>query len=516
MSRRDEVRIVRVLIVLLRLLDLPPAAIRLLVNALAKEAGGAMVRPAGAQVANGDMHAPEIAGFPRSRFKDRPYVDVCRGLLRDGEKGPVVRSPDDEFFPGATRPVLAHLLQHGQIHQVDALAYQIDNSLGTVASRKKNALGTISKLRRSTPGMGITIERPGRKCHSSEWVLVRQDCQVTFSVDIAREIAARARQKLSQNKPASAATTAIEAKQVDEEVLEVDEVLCQAALMLGPTGFGWIENLKSSVEKLEKRLVHISRCMAVVDRSLKPLVGGQVGDLQDVRARLQAESDRLTPTVGAVRDSFGDLLDGLLPADKEACETTQRLRDLHIGVDRAMSDPLGQRLLDHWRVNRLRDQAESRLPGDCDAAERIAERTWVNAIVMMIALTPSVTPNICCICKGAEFEIMETQDPTDGDDRAEARWARKWDRAKDLQYTIHGERVRDEELARLLRWPWERVKAVLEWINGRHPKGSDYLDRISGLDEQEPECDLDEEPPRNGSLRKDEEPYENPEEEGGD
>ena len=505
MSRKNERRIVEAFVTVIGALRLSPPSLRDLIEELAIGAHKPQASPEMTAEHGATAEEAKIAGAPLSSFPRNPHVDVGRGRLLDGPDGPQ-RDSDFELH-GATARVLAHLLVTGCIDAAEVIAYQVRDGSGTVCDRLENARSTISKTRMAIKGLGVCIpERDGKDRHETHWTLERDPHPVvTFSVDIANEAAQLARELLDQARFDKAASAAIEAIKQDTLILQAHEILCAAALKLGSNEFVDVAQLKQSRDKLTDRVTHLERILQIIANSSSEIDGNKYWDvLPTTRDALRAEGDRLKEAVNSVNAVFGPLLDRLSPDGDRANKVVQNLRHLQLGVDRAMEHPLASKLFAYKGAQRLRDQAVRRLPANCHTEER----NWVNAILMMNTIDPAISPDIRAICIATKYQILQAQDPNDGEQGVEAQWARVWDLAKDRFYTVNGSPASDEDVAKILHWPWSHVQAVRDWQRVHRPFSLEYDLGSCDMDNVASQEDVEDQPRKNGRVKVAQEPFE--------
>ncbi len=415
---------------------------------------------------------PTLAGVPPSKFKRTPYFQVGRGVLRDGRNGPVMAT---NVLKGADRKILAHLLIHGSIHVAHVIAYRVNDDLGSIRERKRNAEVAIAKIKRAVRGI-LTI---GKKddCHSLVWVVERNEAtRVEFSVELALLRAERARQELDDNKPCAALTGALDAIDEDDCIQLAHEVVCLAALMVG-TGLPLDEfRVWKSALVLEKRMTQLSRIREIIRRSV-PLIDDEdvEKEFREIDVGFSEERQRLESARGRATERFGDPYGQALPNDRVANETIAQWRREDLSLDKTRNHPLAETVLGHPSVERLRNKAEKRARDEKELDPQEVRLT-VNNIVFVKALDGRIPPRIRLICVHVAAEIKRTL-WTSCWDSIEGRAARALRKAKVAFWTEYERDPSPEELAEKLGWTVERVKEIEAWIRLQGPDPLDCGER---------------------------------------
>ncbi|MCB9852790.1 MAG: hypothetical protein H6819_06820 [Phycisphaerales bacterium] len=398
---------------------------------------------------------PKIAGVTLSKFKRQPFLDVSRGILRDGKGGPVM---GPKVLQGAEKSVLAHLVINGELSALDVIALQAQDGTGTFRVRKRNARGTISKVRSAIKGMGLEIANKNEARGAVEWVLHRQSpSRVSFSIDCAHELAIRADQELAAGNPVAALAIAKEAIDIDVLVQLAHEACCRAAMLIGSENGVAGDTVKKSISFLRKRESQVNRAIEIQRRSLSDLDDDD--DRADLEVRgnhLTNELNRIATIIATVIKQFGDPQWHMSPKDRRANEAIEKLRELRLSVDEALLNPISESILGHPKVERLRRavEAEIRRRGCDDPTEA---RKLVNACVMQKALHPGFQARIRLVCEHAKHAVREDLGLS-REKGGHLRDVTALRGAKQTFYAEHGHDPSEHEVAEILGWTVEKVR----------------------------------------------------------
>lgn len=430
--------------------------------------------------ANRSPQEGQVAGIAAADFQSRPYVDLERLAVRDGEDGLDKAKLDMKLDP-SDRGILAELYQRGQCHTFELLAVQIEKNGITPAEGERNIQSTLSNLTRRLRPVFKKVERvrrglPMRRLRDTGQVRVR------LSVEVAVKLAQEAKKLLDQGKAAEALPLAVAAIETDPYVMLAHLSLCLAARDLGP-GFTELKILEDSFRRLRRRLEGYGMVIAVLET-------GMAGEDDKVRAactdglsKLEARRREIEPVLKSVMELFD--LDGA----RELTETNEliaRLRATPMTDTETREEIIGK-IMEKESLSSL-----FRWAGRCwpylpkSMREKISPHEWGSkTISVLVKLTedPKAPADIIELIRATK-ESMRACVPTGSRHIAsDAAAVLKVDAA---YYADHGIRATDEELADMLGWTAKCVKEAREQLTSREIVDSDLIERLGDDDDEMP------------------------------
>jgi len=337
---------------------------------------------------------PSVWRVPLTHFQRKAYLDVDRGVLRDGEDGPIVTKDGLIVKPlrGLSRSskyVLAHLrLNRGRIHFMVVNAFQMKDATATVAECKSRAEIAIAKLKKPFKGTCVKIGKPDGECHSPYTPMAWNGFPVMLSIDRADALAQDGEQALRAGDPAKAAQFFIAATEKDSHVLRGHEGLCEAAIELGAGRFEHVEQLKKTVRILGTLVERFGTCLSVFPHESALNTDDADAHLHEAKEWIQTQHDGWQQLVAEVRSTFESLFPLASRKDRRANEALRQLRALNLPMDQAMGHALTMSILKATCVERLLNYVEKRLPKNAGSQERMEARGWAGGMVLMSAIDP--------------------------------------------------------------------------------------------------------------------------------
>jgi hypothetical protein len=347
-----------------------------------------------------------MAGDALPALANTPHVEVARGRLRDGPGGPVVPG---FALRGVARAILAHLRLNGTVHTLDVIALQSKDGLGTLPQRKRHVQTTMAKVRAALRRLGLSIVKPdGRR--GDVWSLAPGRVAVTFSVDDAKSVLARAGDELAKGKPREALQLAIEALTLDALVQEAHELLCRAAVRADARDGDVIARVAKSVYVLEVRAVKLGRALEIARNSLATEDDEAVrADLEIQAEKSTIERERVQKLIAETTEHFGPFGQGS-PKDRAANDAIAEIRRMNLTFEQAWQHPLFGTILAHPSVGWLLDEIVRRTrTGYVDEPAVLRER--MKAEVLVLVLNPTKPPNIRWIRRAIKHDILKIREP---------------------------------------------------------------------------------------------------------
>jgi hypothetical protein len=400
-----------------------------------------------------------IAGIPREKFQNTPFVDVGRRLVRDGPEGPVMATG---IFSKSMGMTLTDSLINDQTHMLEVMTHQVSKGSGTIQERKGSISNKIWKVNQIADDFGLVLEKPNRR-GGLIWVLKRMaDRKVIFSVDQAMPLVQEASDELKKRNYGKALLESLAALDRDCGILEAHEVLCQAAVHMSVSP-DVIDRVGKSFSFLQDRVEQIGFMLKILDRSRGSVQRDALNDSVEYYAvRFAREHERLERIIKLVLEKFGSF-DRQSPAGRAADEAIDGIRNGSFSFEQLQTHPIKDPILNHPYANWLRDKIVKDA-GARDAEEQQALRARVNAQILYRVLDPKQTPSISAICKSVEHMIPDILNPDP--DRSARKDVSRLIEAKDTFYATRGHHAsidipeEAEELARIMQCSVERVKQI--------------------------------------------------------